>query len=211
MQFVPFDWSVVVAGAWNRAILTPQGIGTRLFKLPEETATIQVEIPIDAIGPYRVQHEGLVVVAARGRLIIEPKICTYSELRRAMDIAKIAIEDLPKTPLAAAGINLKYKSTESPVHLKTLLDNEWDTDLSDKGFEISSKSIARSLVWNESKINLTITETTDVQINLNVEKRSTNQQDHMTWLSMPISDLKQVLDTIIFETMHIPAGDITND
>ena len=53
MLLEPGDWNVVIVGHWNRAILTPQGIATRLLQLPPETE-IGIEVPMDAIGPYRV-------------------------------------------------------------------------------------------------------------------------------------------------------------
>jgi hypothetical protein len=55
MPLKPYDWNVVVLGHWNQAILTPQGIAERLFQLPSETE-IGIEVPMDAIGPFRVKR-----------------------------------------------------------------------------------------------------------------------------------------------------------
>src|SRR6516165_8300462 len=70
MPLVPCEWNVVVMGRWNRAILTPQGIATRLFQLPLNTS-IGVEVPMDGIGPYRVSHDRLVVMVSEAWLIVE--------------------------------------------------------------------------------------------------------------------------------------------
>ncbi len=39
----PFDWNVVVAGAWNRALLTPAWLQKRVFKDTE--ATVELYVP----------------------------------------------------------------------------------------------------------------------------------------------------------------------
>ena len=36
MPLEPYDWNVVVLGRWDRALLTSQGIASRLFQLPPE-------------------------------------------------------------------------------------------------------------------------------------------------------------------------------
>jgi hypothetical protein len=54
MELEPFDWNVVIAAYWNRAILTPNGIAKRLFKIPEGTA-MEVEVPVDLLEPPQVK------------------------------------------------------------------------------------------------------------------------------------------------------------
>src|SRR5437867_4460257 len=102
MALIPADWNVIVIGRWNRAILTPQGIVTRLFQLPPET-DVGIEVPMDAIGPYRVIHDGLVVMVSSSQLIVETQEHSFPSLQRAMHIASRAMTSLPETPMRAAG------------------------------------------------------------------------------------------------------------
>ncbi len=46
MKGTPFDWNVVIIGSWNPAILTPQGITTRLLQL-EAGTPVEVQVSLD--------------------------------------------------------------------------------------------------------------------------------------------------------------------
>ena len=72
MPLEPYDWNVVVLGHWNPAILTPQGISERLFQLPTETE-IGIEVPMDAIGPFRVSLGDLAVMVTEAQLMVETR------------------------------------------------------------------------------------------------------------------------------------------
>ena len=61
MQAIPVNWNVVVAAAWNLAILTPDGIRKRLLELDASTP-IQVEVALDTPQSFRVIHDGMIIV-----------------------------------------------------------------------------------------------------------------------------------------------------
>ena len=111
MPLTPSEWNVVVLGRWNRAILTPSGIAKRLFCLDEETP-VEVFVAVDALVPPQVKYGGTVVVAGEDRLIAQPETPDFSALAGAMTIARRAMEELPETPVIAAGVNVKYTSKE---------------------------------------------------------------------------------------------------
>ncbi|MBN2373783.1 hypothetical protein JXL19_08350 [bacterium] len=95
MGLNPYDWNVVVAGYWNRAILTPAGIARRLFGL-EPNIPVMIEVPIDGLAPYRVTHEDLTVTAVMGRLTIYANTPSF----KILDSARaIAIREQSKTYL----------------------------------------------------------------------------------------------------------------
>src|SRR4051812_23085230 len=106
MPLEPYDWNVVVLGRWNRAILTPQGIGSRLFQLPPET-DIGIEAPMDAIGPYQVSHDDVTVMVSGAQLIVEARENNFPGLERAIRVARRAMESLPETPVVAGGFNVR--------------------------------------------------------------------------------------------------------
>src|SRR5262245_52697535 len=82
MTLESYSWNVVIAGYWNRAILNPDGISTRLFGNAPGTP-IEVEVPLDAINPYRVTIQDVTVVAMSNRLTLEPRTSSYEQLNRA--------------------------------------------------------------------------------------------------------------------------------
>ncbi|MBK9039205.1 MAG: hypothetical protein IPL83_08600 [Bdellovibrionales bacterium] len=80
MNIEALDWSVVIAGYWNQAILTPAGIAYRLFKKPKDTP-VQVEIPLDGIAPYRVRDGSIIIMAQPKRLHIIAEPPCYENLK----------------------------------------------------------------------------------------------------------------------------------
>lgn len=107
MSGAPFDWNVVVVGAWNPAILTPLGIAKRLFG--RDDAPIQVMVSVDGLAPIQVRYEGLVVVPSNSKLVVSPVEPSPSALVEAAQVACKAINSLPDTPFLAAGVNLRYR------------------------------------------------------------------------------------------------------
>jgi len=85
MALKPSDWSAVVIGRWNRAILTPRGIAQRVFRLPEGTP-IQVLVPIDAVGMNSVivKHGEFQATVDDSRLQIHLEHGNFDALERAM-------------------------------------------------------------------------------------------------------------------------------
>ena len=208
MPLAPNDWNVVVAGFWNRAILTPQGIAARLFNLEPDTP-IEVEVPIDSLGPYRVRYDGLTVMASNVRLQVEPQRSEFGELRRAMDIARRAVDRLPETPLSAVGINVKYKAVEPTERLQSLIEHDWDTDLSDQQFTIRRRTIARSVGWNDGAINVSAIESDGkMEIQFNIERRSNEQAEHLAWLDTGIDQIEAVVRQLLMTTMRVAAEEI---
>jgi hypothetical protein len=211
MPLAPHDWSVVVAGFWNRAILTPTGIKRRLFALQDE-ALLELGLPIDGIGPYRVGYQGITVSVAIDRLIVEPDPLTFPQLQTAIDIARAAVVDLPQTPLLATGINVRYRTVEPPPPaLLDLLESEWENSLSDMDLVIERRSIGRSVVWNGGSINIAVLQAEGhFQVDFNIEKRSNVHADHVAWLNHDADAISAFTRRLLLESMHLAEEDLPN-
>jgi hypothetical protein len=208
MPLEPNDWSVVAVGHWNRAILTPKGIGTRLFHVAPDTP-LNIAVPIDSIAPYRINHQGVTVSVARERLMVEPDDKTFDGLRLAMSLSREALVSLPETPVSAVGINVRYVAAEPPPALRALIRSDWDDDLSDQGFQIAKSSIGRSVDWNGGSINISIIEDIDrLRVEFNMEKRSEVHEDHVEWLTTDIAAIQDVVFRLLTTTMHAAPEDI---
>lgn len=200
MSLVASNWSVVVLGHWNRAILTPSGIGTRLFGLPPGTP-LDVDLAIDAIAPPRVNHDGLVVFATGERLVVRPSVCNYASLQRCRDIATTALRSLPETPVRAVGVNINFESTELIPQLADLLEGELDAGLSRSGFEISERSVTRSLAWNSGAINIAVHDTPAYRVSINFERSSESRDEQITWLQVNLAEIRSKVDLIFNEVI----------
>src|SRR5437660_12912199 len=85
-------------------------MGSRLYQLPPETE-IGIEVPMDAIGPFRVSHGHLTVMVTGAQLMVETEEDTFPGLERAMRVARRGMESLPETPVAAAGFNVRAQGS----------------------------------------------------------------------------------------------------
>jgi hypothetical protein len=177
------DWNVVVIGAWNLAILTPSCIATDLFSLPVGTP-IEVQVPMDGTGPLRVQHDGIIVSPSRSQLVITPGDPVPSKLKQASRIAVKAIELLPRTPMHAVGINLRYRVEQSPQAVAELLESAIDDRLSDADFMTSVRGLQRTVQWNDGFLNLDlqIDEARSATVLLNFHRQSQLQTELLDWL-----------------------------
>src|SRR5689334_6777240 len=135
MTIAPHDWSVIVIGHWNRAILTPSGIARRLLGLPEQTP-VEVEIALDAFLPYRVRHGIVTVTAGSDRLHIQPVRFNYDALAESMRVASEALRTLPETPVFAAGFNVNFKTEDYVEALTAVTAHQLDDRFSDEHFGI---------------------------------------------------------------------------
>ncbi len=194
----PVDWSVVVAGRWNRAILTPAGIRERIHKEAAEVP-LMIEVPIDLLAPPKVGFGGVSIVADWNKLVIVPDSPCWALLKKSADLACNALRALPQTPLQAVGINLAFTSRDPLESLNPFIQNPHDPLFSDIGLKAESKTVVRSMLWKSGRVNLTISRRTNVEgevdadkVGFNLEQTSEKIEDHEKWLLMPFSDIQQI-------------------
>lgn len=203
MSTTPYDWNVVIAGFWNRAIFTPQGIALRLFDIPEGTP-IAVEVPMDGVGAYRVRHEGLSVSLQSVRLIVGSDVSDFAGLEKAMRIAARAIEWLPHTPFIAAGMNIRYRQEAIDPALAKLTEILLLAELSDIGFTVPQRTVQLSLNFEQGLINIGVQTaiTGECETTLNFHRESKNKTDLLEWIKMPIAKIEQATHKLV-RTMGI--------
>jgi hypothetical protein len=209
MAITPYDWSVVIVGRWNPAILTPSGIARRLFKLDSETP-VEVSVPLDTVAPPLVKYERMTVVAGGDRLIIKPDDYDYQQLASAMELGVRAVQALPETPLAAVGINVKFSADQQLESLQVVTSKaKFDNRLSDKNFVISGRSLTRTLDWKGGRLNLTIGQEQDkpFEVQFNFELRSSDSGRHIDWLSIDVNEIEGDVKRILFECIPIEEED----
>ncbi len=184
MPAEPVEWNIVVVGAWNRAILTPDGIRRLLFQIPDGTP-IEVLFAIDKPGVYRVSNDGLIVEPSSGRLLIDAAQATEDSLLRAATVCTRAIQALPATPITAVGVNIRYRFGEIPNHMIDLISAPADTALSDAGFQIVESSLSRTVPQDSGVVNMKVSKLRDgsAKMEFNFHLGSTNPDDLIAWLA----------------------------
>ena len=201
MNLEPFDWNAVVVGYWNPAILTPRGIGRRLFELDENTP-LMVEVPLDGLAAHRVRYDDLTVIPETGRLAVHANDPKWDHLDRAREIAVRAIESLPETPLNAAGFNIRFRIKEPSDRLLTVLTSGVDDLLSDAGFSINSRSLRRSLNHQDGVLNLDIHGAQELRVEINFHRQSSKREDLISWLRIPIGDVEDAVERIFKKVLQ---------
>jgi len=181
----PTDWNVVVAGAWNPAILTPHFVLTSLFQEDEGTP-IAVEVALDRSVPTRMRHDGIFVVHEPGRLTVAPERPAFQGLWKAAGIAQRAIEELPRTPLVAAGVNVRFKFDEMPPGLTEMRHCKLIDVLVDGDYNIESGALRCTVKLVPGVINIELTENPDGSglLALNHHLGSANRDELLGWLGM---------------------------
>lgn len=200
----PIGWSSVVAGKWNPAILSPNGIARIIFQKPEDTP-VEVFVPIDSMGPTKVRSEGVNVSADFNRLAIECENSDWETFEMSRALCIRAIDALPVTPLSAVGYNIRFELDEPEDGLIELLKPPLDDRLSDSGFTISERKIGRSVEWNGGQINLLIIKKPDslFRVLLNFDMKSTANDAIKSWLEIPIGDVAEITNRIVYSTLDI--------
>jgi hypothetical protein len=181
----PHEWNVVIAGAWNVAILTPDGIKKRLFRTTA-SKTLRVDVAIDTPGYFRVIEDGIIVIPSSSSLQVLTQRPDKKSLQKAAELASVALTELDQTPVVAAGVNIKYRFPELSNHLIDLIVAPVDEAFSDDGFVIKGKSLKRALAVGEAGVvNLEITqdESQAGSLTMNFHLASTKPEDLKAWLA----------------------------
>ncbi len=212
MPLTSNDWNVVVIGHWNRAILSPAGIAKRLFELPEGTP-VQVLVPLDVVAPYHIRHENVTVIPSNDRLVAQPAHNSLENLVEAITIIRRALEDLPRTPVFAAGLNLGYKSENGIEAIQRITESSWDDRIDESSLVVASRSITRSINWRDGKINSTVTQEPNgpCSILLNFEFLSQEVDKLKQWLNLTAVDIQTQVDLILRNTIGLSPEDFSND
>lgn len=184
MPTKPSNWNVVINGAWNRAILTPDGIRKRLFKLPDGTPLL-VEVAVDQPGRFRVGHEGILVSPSSQQLDISVQTNDLASIQNACQIGRTALEALPETPVAAAGVNLRYSISPVPDSLLDLVKAALDDELSDAGYTIKGSLTQRTIERSPGVVNVELVQKTDgeCELLLNFHLASKVPSELQGWLT----------------------------
>lgn len=196
------DWSTVVIGHWNRAILLPQFIAQHLYCL-EENTPVDVQVALDQVAPHRVIHGRAAVLAATDKLIVQAADSTFECLDGTRQIAERALSKLPETPVFAAGYNVRYSVDSTAGCLDRILSHDSDLALADQGFVLVQKLQKRSVSWKDGRINVTVQKSEGdddgdkCSVHFNFEMKSRDAVQLREWLRVSISEAEGVVNQLM--------------
>lgn len=195
----PSGWNVVVLGAWNRAILTPAWIAEIVLDLPKGSP-IEVLVPLDAlVTSFQVRHSGLIVIPNHDQLLVQVEKGSVESLGKAMAAMRRAIDALPRTPLQACGINIRYVSPEPGDSLVDRTRSKTEELLSERGYEVRVRRRGETMTFKEGTLSFIadIPTTGETTLTFNFERQSATPDDTLCWLSRPASEYVKEAEKVL--------------
>lgn len=201
MGLKPVNWSVVIVGRWNRAILTPAGIATRIFHTTVEQE-LGVLVPLDGVSPFVVRDPNgdVSVMTDESRLFIRVENPLYDCLQKAMSYGLNAMESLPETPVSAVGFNVNYQCDDLSPELARLIVADVDKLLSKSDLKVinRARAVTRLFEFRSGQLGLTLTANADTfQVLGNFHRASTALADLKEWLQTPVADVRNTMENLL--------------
>lgn len=156
-------WNVVLAGAWNPAIINPNWIGRHVF----DNTELLYEMLVPMMGNQRLMRfpEKRVQVALEGnRLLLSTTSLTKPAMLTVEAIAGKVLELLVHTPISACGINYGFEATTTEERLPWV-SRLGDHDLVTELLTIKETTIQRRLdgvaILGDPALNLKLSDRRD--------------------------------------------------
>lgn len=144
--------NLVLAGKWNKYILSPKWMAENIFKKKE----IQVEFSFNLDLPPRFTSDNIRIVPTEDRVVFVALAYDEDIIKRLEKMAYNLVELLPHTPVTAFGTNFAYIEDGETKDLLSLFELKDNSDLSDYNVRIENYSIKRKLLIDEQILNLNI-------------------------------------------------------
>ncbi len=212
MSLQPFNWSVVIAGRWNVAILTPAWVAKKVFELKKGTQ-VSVLVPADGISSYQIVHpqKKIRVVPDTRRLEIKLTEMSYEAMGDAMTAGVHILECLSETPVQAAGFNIYFQTDKPTPEMIQMYENKAIVPLADLGYNVTMWTTARALNYKNGILNVTIQGRPDLfRLLCNFHRESNENRDLVDWLSIPVEQIKTEMAKLC-ESLELTLEEIPNE
>ena len=113
MKLLSDRTTLIIAGAWNPAIVNPNWIGREILKYPlEKQFTVGIALPIQDMNVAglqpRLTFESLSMTASAQALTFFIDAGNDAQILKTFDVASKVLRTLSHTPVVALGINFAY-------------------------------------------------------------------------------------------------------
>ncbi|OEU73379.1 MAG: hypothetical protein BA869_04945 [Desulfuromonadales bacterium C00003107] len=153
MKIKDMSWSIVLAGKWNRFIISPEWAAKNIFK--EEK--IKVEMAIGLGAPPRFSSSEIMMIPSEDRVAFHLLDHSDECLQKAEELAVSLLTILNHTPVNALGVNFGFIEAAPNDDLMELFAFEDNDSFIEQGYSIKDTNIIRKLeIEPESSLNLTM-------------------------------------------------------
>lgn len=152
------ETTLVVAGAWNPAILTPEWILTHALQEDISGASqVQVAIPVGLVFEFpQFKLKDLSYIARTDALVFFPTAIENISFSIVENAAKRILDQLCHTPISGIGYNFEFQDDNpEPDMLQSFASAQKDiVDIAPDGFAVASGAISTSLKNDQVVINI---------------------------------------------------------
>lgn len=146
------DWTIVIVGNWNVAILNPDWVAEKVFE--EEEITVEVMFGAGQTG-LKLGCGPVQLTPTPGRVIISA--ASTNDVDKAERAAVRLLGNLPVTPVTSVGVNFGFVESDPSPELLSLFDLNDKSLISNEGWVIGETSIIRRLRLDDQTLNLRVT------------------------------------------------------
>lgn len=165
--------SLVLAGAWNQAIFTPEWVAARVLE-PEAsrppTGTV-LKVGMTPAGgiAFEFWAKDATIAVVSGRVELRPRAASALAFEAMERYARRILSELPQTPVAAFGVNCAFNLPYAGRKLGAVVSVADANDLVAAGSAIQETTVVRRLAYGDHTINITISQAGNepVHIDLN--------------------------------------------
>jgi len=164
MKIIEDNISLVIAGAWNPAILNPKWIAeTAMGRRVGENFQVQVDMPVTNMGFAVVQprfgFEGISVLANSSSVTFKLSYEDDTSSKLSIDTAANILQHLSHTPVSGFGFNFGFEFDDpSEDLLETFASTSFLPDaVSDESSKLVSQTWAGTLLSAGRMINISAT------------------------------------------------------
>jgi hypothetical protein len=165
MEHVPSETSLVIAGSWNAAILTPNWVLKHgLARTGEERVQIFFPAGTGLIFEFpKYTLDAFSYVVRPDVLIVTPPETTQSRVETIEEAAAKMLEALRHTPVTGVGHNFEFRDSDPEVNASAIFTGARQ-DLADQmptGWESAATNIVASFKRTDSNVIVNITRLLD--------------------------------------------------
>jgi hypothetical protein len=162
MELIPAETSLVVAGAWNAAILTPPWVLKHAFhKPPQDQHTVQVFLPAAAgliFESPRFAFEGVTYTVRPDALVFAPNSSDSDSLFKVETAVANIVGVLSHTPVTGIGHNFEFRDMEpEPAHGAVFSQSRQDlADAMPEGWQATTAAVVSSFKNTNETVHVSI-------------------------------------------------------
>jgi len=179
MHIVPGSLTFVIAGKWNKYILSHNWVALNIFK----EKIIDVEFSIEPDVPFRYHKGNIRFIPSEQNVIFQALNNDKETLNDIEGKATNLISLLNITPISAFGINIKFIE---PNPKEELLNSLNIMDKINENFEIKSTIIKRVLKFSKkTELNLTLSliDNSEIFFDFNFHTRINNSDEFKLFMN----------------------------